>query len=71
MAVPRLRDYDFQRPETENYYLKSLRLAKVREQLGGCKAVDSTMFENAILGLLKLGWTVDQVTDAIKREMAE
>jgi hypothetical protein len=43
---------------TENtlaYHLQSLRLAVIREQMGGIKAEDSTLWKNAMEGIKALG----------------
>lgn len=55
---------DKSRHGTEAYCLNGFRLAKIREQLGGVRAVDSSMFKRSIYGLLRLGWTAEQIISA-------
>lgn len=55
---------------TEEYFLNGFHLAKVREQIGGIKAVDSCMFLNSVEGLLGLGWKEEDIIAAVNKELA-
>ena len=54
---------------TEAYFIDSIRLSHVREFLGGCKAVDSTMFVDGVQGLYDLGWSDDRVMELLTKEL--
>lgn len=56
------------RPGTKEYSLKGLHLAKTREQLGGVRAIDSSMFKESIEGLFSLGMTEDEVMQEVKNQ---
>lgn len=53
---------------TEEYYLKGFHLAKIRDQLGGVNAFDSCMFNNSVNGLIRIGWDVEKIKQAIAKE---
>jgi len=59
---------DTENADLEERYLKGFHLAKVREQLGGIKATESSMFKSSVDGLISLGWHEDAVLEAIELE---
>lgn len=56
---------------TPEYHIQSIRSALVREALGGIAAADSTLLARAVVGLLELGWTSDEIKAAIDKQVAE
>jgi hypothetical protein len=56
--------------DSSEHHRKSIRLSKVREMLGGCKALDSVMLEDGVNGLFDLGWSRRDVISAVLEEFA-
>lgn len=50
----------------DEYHLASIRCAHVRQELGGVKAAESSLFLDALDVLLHRGWTVGRILDRLE-----
>ena len=49
--------------DSEEYHLQSIRLAFVREALGGVKAEDNSLYHRSMVALMEKGLTFDQIAE--------
>lgn len=51
---------------SEEYHLRSIRCAFVREAVGGREALNSSLFQDAVLGLKNLGYSDNEIIEKAK-----